>query len=180
MTYTNALEVATVEYTEGLEIVNESSLVEGIFYNANDRTAVFDLNDRLYKYSNVGRFDVAKVATAQSAGSEYQMFKRRFGPSESLGEYDDVEWKKVDTRLSVASNAITSNNVITTNHTSLNVPSSPVYSNFKVGFVVGNQTVMKYHNLMAVNVLDAAAKVKELGLMLDLAFKVKEVTVYFD
>lgn len=182
-----------VDYTKSFEVINDSSLVDGVFYNHNDNTVTFDLNDRLYRYSNVSETDALKVAEADSAGREYQVFKRKFGPGEYLGEYDDVNWTKVDQKptftLSSGGGTFsgqTYTGTVNSNVVQLNVPTQKV-NKFKVGFVVvedngfqGSVSEIKYHTLLAASLADAVSKVEELAKMLDLVFKVKEVTVYFD
>lgn len=180
-----------VEYTESLPLRKESSLVEGIFFNANDQTAVFDLQDRIYRYKNVSRNDALTVANSVSAGSEYQRFKSKFGPSESLGDYDDIEWEKVPTQVSTGngiyingqrfSNGANGNIEFYQPRLSLSKDVKPLQS-FKVGFVVvsDNGTTgseKKHHNLFANSFAEAVSTVEELGKMLGLEFKVKEVSV---
>jgi hypothetical protein len=153
----------TVEYTESIPH-GESSLIEGIFYNANDSTVTFDLSDRIYRYSNIKREDVMKVARAVSAGSEYQNFKRKFGPGESLGDYENIDWKKVGVNYQVSSNrngpeesAISNVNIdiATSNELRSNAsiytsavnastisitPTAPKPKKHKVGFTVNNDS----------------------------------------
>lgn len=197
-----------VQYTESLVIKNDSSLVEGIFYNANDKTVTFDLQDRIYRYAGVSREDALKVANATNAGGEYQLFKRKFGPGESLGDYEDISWKRVETAANIKADSISpaliSSDKFSGAVTGLNLAlQSPPghndngqwelnktpaeYSKFRVGFVVVDQTEwtgsvseLKYHNLVGTSIEDAKAKVQELGSILNLEFRVKEVTVYFD
>lgn len=82
-------------YTEEFYVV--SSLIDSVYYNANDRTAVLDVNDRIYRYSDVDRDDVEALANGRdsngSVGAHYnRVFKTKYGPGEYLGDYDEVDY----------------------------------------------------------------------------------------
>lgn len=184
-----------IEYTEAMEIVNGSSLVEGIFYNANDKTAVFDLQNRIYRYQNVSRLEVAQVATADSPGQAYQRFKRRFGPSESLGDYEEILWSKVPIKTNTVVGTISSNAMVggsvggTTGNATATTITFPDLRNslkrFTVGFIVvppaGTPLVdVKYYSLYARSEDDALMQTGQLADMLGLQFKIKEITRHFE
>ena len=85
----------TIEYTH--HNYPGSSLVDDIYYNANLNELVVDLNDRLYMYSNVPLSAFEDFADASSAGNHYNtVFKRAYGPSYSLGDYEDFDFEPVD------------------------------------------------------------------------------------
>jgi hypothetical protein len=81
----------TFTYTHEYEVDN-SSLIEVVYYNANDRSAVIDVNDEWYRYTNVDKADVERLVNGEdengSVGAHYNRhFKPRFGPGEHLGSW---------------------------------------------------------------------------------------------
>lgn len=81
------------DFTYTREFNVSSSLVEGVFYNANDNYVVLDLNDNFYRYNDVSEDDVTNLITASSVGSYYNLdFKHKFGPGEYVGHWDDVDY----------------------------------------------------------------------------------------
>jgi hypothetical protein len=68
----------------------ESSVIDEVYFNENDNTAVLDVNDWLYLYSNVQASDIGDLLNSDSVGAYYnQVFKEKFGPAEKLGHYTD-------------------------------------------------------------------------------------------
>jgi hypothetical protein len=119
-------------YTE--EWYPKSSLVEGVFFNANENFVVLDLNDEIYRYDDVTRDDVKKMLDADSVGSYYNLyFKQQHGPSEHLGEYDEVDWEKVPvenkpTKEFSLSGTISADNVVEGNFPTKEFSLQPIQS----------------------------------------------------
>jgi|SRR5690606_17439649 len=66
-----------------------SSLVDGVWYNENTLELVVNLGGSIYAYTGVPRERFNDFAAAQSAGGEYQSIKRDFGPGRYMGhEYE--------------------------------------------------------------------------------------------
>lgn len=187
-----------LEYTESFEV--DSSLVDGIYYNANENSVVFDLNDELYKYSNVSYSEVKAVADAESPGRAYQDFKRKFGPSDHLGHYDYADFEKVSAKpltitlnsnrpgAAIGSASLAAENIQTTSLNTFRLQENynlVAQQEYSVGYVVvdeeaGYVSGIKTHKAIASSVSDAKLKVEELGKRIGLEFKVKEVTVRFE
>jgi hypothetical protein len=90
----------TFTYTHEYEVDN-SSLIEAVYYNANDRSAVVDVNDQWYRYTGVDQEDVERLVNGEdengSVGAHYNRhFKTKFGPGEHLGSWFDFTEVKED------------------------------------------------------------------------------------
>lgn len=84
----------SIEYTKTFTVY--STLIDGVYFNENDNTVVLDVDDTLYRYSNVSHADVAELVKADSVGAYYnQTFKPTFGPAEKVGYYTDVHYHSV-------------------------------------------------------------------------------------
>jgi hypothetical protein len=78
----------TFTYTH--EYTVDSSVIEGIYYNANDKTLVLDVNEEYYLWQPVLKADVDALANAESVGAHFNtVWKNRFGKGEHLGNWYD-------------------------------------------------------------------------------------------
>jgi hypothetical protein len=110
-----------VEYTKKFDVV--SSVIEGVYFNENDNTVVLDVNDTLYKYDNVGGLDVGALAVADSVGAYYnQTFKKKFGPAEQLGDYDEFDFVQVAVDKETATAGVAKDLTDNTKEYSLSLP----------------------------------------------------------
>lgn len=197
--------MSRVTYTE--VFAPDSSLVEGVYYDANTRELTVVLHDELYRYSGVGKSTVEAFKNARSAGRFYtSTVKRNYGPGEYLGSEWDADYDEVsegaapdmsaplydatkatiDTKgtpkgLTYAEGAVITNVGETGNASTFSLTPAPVLKTarkHKVAFDTPNGR--REHTLLAESVEDAAGEIVKLGDMLDLDFDVKEVTVYFE
>ena len=82
------------EYTDYAE--PSSSLVDGVYFNANTNQIALDLNDSVYVYKNVDEADFVKFRTEPSAGRYYNTeFKVKHGPGDYLEDYGYVDFEPV-------------------------------------------------------------------------------------
>lgn len=86
------------EYTKTFDV--DSSLIDEVFYNANDNTVVLDVNNEMYRYSNVTLQAVEDLVNGKgyngSVGAHYNsLFKKTYGPGEDLGGWYVVDGIKV-------------------------------------------------------------------------------------
>lgn len=65
---------------------NNSSLVDGVWYNENTQELAVNLDGSVYAYTGVPRERFNDLAVATSAGREYQGIKREFGPGQYVGQ----------------------------------------------------------------------------------------------
>lgn len=92
------------EFTKEFDV--SSSLIDSVYFNENDKTVVLDVNDELYRYSNVSEGDVSALVRGGtgslrdgSVGAYYnRTFKTTFGPGEHLGYYEDFDPEQVSVR----------------------------------------------------------------------------------
>jgi len=83
------------DFTYTKNFGTDSSFVDGVFYNENEKYAVVELADDYYLYENVSESDVADLVNAPSVGAHYNtVFKKAHGPGEHLGSWSgvDFEW----------------------------------------------------------------------------------------
>src|SRR5690349_19856459 len=84
----------SVEYTDSF--TGNSSLVDGAYYNENDRSLTVDLNDEIYRYNGVPRSVYEGLRDADSQGGYYGRYvKRSYGPGSHLGNYDYANFFEV-------------------------------------------------------------------------------------
>lgn len=77
----------------------ESSSVNTVYYNANDRYAVIDWDSRLYRYDNVSLEEVEAVVSAHSVGNAANYFKQLHGPGTYLGSFWEVVSVGIDEKV---------------------------------------------------------------------------------
>jgi len=82
-------------YWAGLGQDFSSTAVDNVWYNANERFAVIDWDDTLYRYDNVDLSDVERVVNAPSVGTAAASLKKSKGPGTKLGTFYDLDWEKV-------------------------------------------------------------------------------------
>lgn len=195
--------MSRVTYTEVFS--PDSSLVEGVYYDANTSELTVVLHDELYRYSNVDKRVFNEFKNAHSAGRFYAAnVKRTYGPGEYLGTSWDVEYDEVSEGaapdmtsplydaaeaavsgtkgtpkgLTYAVGAVVTN-VGDTGTFSL-TPTDAAVQTRKHKVVFETDTGVKTHTLQAGSVDEAAWAVRDIGAMLDVDLTVKEVTVYFE
>ena len=184
-----------VTYTEYHE--PNSSLVEGVYYNENTKELTVDLNDEIYRYTNVPKETVRAFVEGRGYGGSAGKFytpeiKRKFGPGEYVGYYSAVEFDPVKVLtaatvgtpkdLTYAPDAKVTDN--TGNHLSLTpgdlrvaTPQDVRLARYDVQFIVNGQE--KNYTLTSTSVAQAAIEVTSLGDALGLSFEVVGV-VKFD
>lgn len=88
---------STFEYTKSY--APDSSLIDAVYFNENNSTAILDVNDELYRYVGVDQNDVSELVDGDeygSVGAYYnRTFKPKFGPAEHLGHYSEFEASRV-------------------------------------------------------------------------------------
>jgi hypothetical protein len=91
--------MSTFTYThewEGLGTDFDSSAVDNVWYNANDRYAVIDWDSSLYRYNNVALDEVLEVVNSKtSVGRAAQRLKALHGPGQSLGYFHSANFDSV-------------------------------------------------------------------------------------
>lgn len=90
----------TFTYTH--EYTVDSSVIEGVYYNANDGYVVLDVGEEFYLYKTVTQADVEDLVEGDengSVGAYYnRVWKSKFGPGEHLGNWYDWDEFYEDTR----------------------------------------------------------------------------------
>jgi len=87
----------TFDFTYTQHYGVNSSWVDDVYYNANERYAVIDLDDNMYRYDNVSKDDVEALVKAPSVGAYYNtQFKHAFGPGTYLGNWNSVDYDVVE------------------------------------------------------------------------------------
>lgn len=186
----------TTKYTDSLEF--NSTAVQEAFYNKNtSELSVVLTSGYGYTYKNVPETVWHQMKNASSVGSFYaHSIKRNYGPSKYLGfvpnTEDEFERVYTDVQESVTSShsdAIVSPNQL---RSAVGSPQALVYrgenmsitapaaqrSDYTVAFEYAGK--VREHKVQASSVDEAIVFVQTFAEMLDLDFKIKAVTVYFD
>lgn len=191
--------MSDIVYTREVDsdAISSSSAVDEVYYNENTGDLYVDLNNYVYRYSNVPVSKVDEFEVADSAGSFYASeIKPNFGPSENLGYWSALEYIEVDvdepveTAVAVPHFTIHGNGAVTQNVPvkaetfSLKPFAEPVRvegveREYIVTFEVEGIVDFKRHTLKSTSVDEAVAAVLDLGKMLELNFVVREVTIRF-
>jgi len=84
------------DYTDVLLDV-DSTLVDEIYYNANDKSMLVDLDDTVYHYTDVPVEVFEAFKASSSKGRFYgRKIKSSYGPGTKVGHYTEVEAREVD------------------------------------------------------------------------------------
>lgn len=209
------------EYTEAT--VPASSFVMELIYNENngELAVVLDADrEDVYVYPKVDRATFDEFSSTDSVGGYYQReFKKKFGPSNFIGSYRDVEflWRPVNREvrtnvdMTVSPDRVggrsrpepyskdndyykqglvvtdglstTINTNVLTIHQAkakVNEVEAPESIKYKHKVVFESDGKVREHTLTVGSVIEAVTAIEEIADMLDLTFKVKEVTVYFE
>lgn len=188
------------EFTHATAV--ESSAVDEVYYNANTQDLAVDLHDEVYVYHDVPKDRYESLVSADSVGRAFREVKQEFGPSEHLGNWGHVNYVLVNEETAWETPYITSGKISTAavgtpknltyapdakvedNASSggyLTLSPSPVSDTLRehrVTFEVDGRT--RTHTLRTDSVDSAVEAVLEIAEMLDLTFRVKEVTVVFE
>lgn len=192
------------EYTHNPRV--NSSAVDEVWYNADNKELAVNLHDEVYVYQNVPFARYQALVFAGSVGRAFREVKRDYGPSEYLGYRSDLDIEQksyaapdmsggyargglVTTPRTVIHDA-TKSEPVNTNDEPVNTAGGPSeYVSLKVEDVTTSRNHrvvfetehgVKTHDVPAESVDEAKAVVENLATLLGVDAKVKEVTVYFE
>lgn len=178
----------TFEFTHADSDV-ESSLVYEAYYNENDQKLAVVLDGGYgYVYPNVPKHVFDTLVTSASPGGIYNYtLKRNYGPSESLGYVGYENRREFRTLvgaatvgtpkgLTYASDAKVTGIDLSAGRVTLTTVPGNTERKFAVTFEVNDQT--RSHTPAGVNTFgEAEDAILEIGSMLGLEFKVKEIAL---
>lgn len=177
----------TYKYTHQKSV--DSSAIEEVYYNANDRSLYLVMTGGSgYRYKDVTLNVYRALVDSNSVGRYYaNNIKSNYGPGEYLGYFNDSdeEFEWVSTSYLVQNESNTAY-VVPPTTSGTGMPQSLTYranaqavrSNYTVTFECNGK--VREHNVEATSLDEAIVFVQSFAEMLELNFKVKSVTVHFE
>lgn len=167
--------MTSFKYTDEYSV--DSTVIDEVYYNANANTAVLDVSDYLYEYSNVSEKNIKALVDADSVGAYYNTtFKPVHGPGVLLGFWSKVDYQRVPLVTQPE----------TTKEFSLASVPAPVKvdnsgTTYDVHFTLdGYDKVYKYKGLKVGSVDEAIESLNDYVVRLGAKGKVVKVVVKFD